>query len=391
MLLDKKSDLEKSLINGDYANFFTILEKYIKYSATLNQQLIALQTEYVSGEANFKYSMRLLVFLQHCISQDTKKVSLELDTEVSTKEAKRNILDTEITEREATLSKLKTELNQVKTKINNSTRNEGYAPIKFLGFLGVKKNSTLNTIEMSYNAFYISVGLLSLLLLFCLGFWVAYKPKVLQQAQYAYVEEKEDCKNPQDCYDKANRILGKQDNDLDNKIDWLDLAIKKDDYYLEAYLLRAETNHKRKNFASAIKDCGRAIYIQKNAKTYILLGDSQMKLEPARLEDALESYNSAISIDTNRSEAYRQRGICYTKLSRQDEALNDFEKAFRLNPSDTMACMEIAKWHNARQKKAETIKFLVIFVRATNDRQKIEDDKSFDWLKVNYSFNGVLW
>jgi Flp pilus assembly protein TadD len=51
-------------------------------------------------------------------------------------------------------------------------------------------------------------------------------------------------------------------------------------------------------------------------------------------EEAIESFNEAINLDTNVAGFYTMRGYCYCKTEKYKEALEDFNKAIELDPED---------------------------------------------------------
>jgi tetratricopeptide (TPR) repeat protein len=56
--------------------------------------------------------------------------------------------------------------------------------------------------------------------------------------------------------------------------------------------------------------------------------------ELGRLEEALSSYDKAIILKTNFSRAYANRAVTLQKLSRFNEALNDYDEAIKLDPNN---------------------------------------------------------
>jgi tetratricopeptide (TPR) repeat protein len=51
------------------------------------------------------------------------------------------------------------------------------------------------------------------------------------------------------------------------------------------------------------------------------------------LNGALAEYSKAISLDPNLAQAYSSRAVIETLQGRKDEAIQDFEKAFKIEPS----------------------------------------------------------
>ena len=55
------------------------------------------------------------------------------------------------------------------------------------------------------------------------------------------------------------------------------------------------------------------------------------------MDSVLILANIALSLDNQLSEAYTLRGIYYTEIGKPEQAIEEFDKAIKLNPNDWMA------------------------------------------------------
>lgn len=83
---------------------------------------------------------------------------------------------------------------------------------------------------------------------------------------------------------------------------------------------------RKKDYENAIFYADKALEIdEKNALAYTLRGRSQQKL--GQINEALSSYNNAISVDKNFTEAYISRGSLRLALKQKSSACKDFKTA----------------------------------------------------------------
>jgi tetratricopeptide (TPR) repeat protein len=72
--------------------------------------------------------------------------------------------------------------------------------------------------------------------------------------------------------------------------------------------------------------------IEEDAKIWIDKGFDLIKL--GLVQQAIEAFKQAISINPNDAEAYRHLGVCYNRLRRCNEAIIAFRQAISINPND---------------------------------------------------------
>jgi tetratricopeptide (TPR) repeat protein len=72
------------------------------------------------------------------------------------------------------------------------------------------------------------------------------------------------------------------------------------------------------------------------------LDDGQVMLKATRYTDAIQSFNRALSLNSNLADAYLARGRANAALSRLDAAIQDFTKVIQLRPDSSGAYMERA-------------------------------------------------
>lgn len=69
----------------------------------------------------------------------------------------------------------------------------------------------------------------------------------------------------------------------------------------------------------------------------LLLAKGQVLLDTERLQDAVNCFQEAITVDASNSEAHLKKGIALERMGRMEQALAAYEEALRLNPKRTVA------------------------------------------------------
>ena len=77
------------------------------------------------------------------------------------------------------------------------------------------------------------------------------------------------------------------------------------------------------------------------SKSHLLRG--RILLEMGRLNDALPSFKRAIELDEANAENYYYRAVAHERMSKRDEALKDYRKAFELKPDEPMYAIAAAE------------------------------------------------
>lgn len=109
----------------------------------------------------------------------------------------------------------------------------------------------------------------------------------------------------------------------------LNAAIKQDEFYEDAYIIRGMANQALKYYKKAIYDYTMVINLNDEYKEAFLLRADTRKL----LKDykgALSDYTDAIEVDDEYIEAYYRRGILELELSKKTEGCQDLTIASNL-------------------------------------------------------------
>ena len=100
---------------------------------------------------------------------------------------------------------------------------------------------------------------------------------------------------------------------------------------IETLINRGVAKQTLQDYQGAIADYTKAIEIYpKNAVVYLNRGTAQ---ENINVDSAIADYSRAIELDPKQSQAFVRRALIYLKLKKKREALQDFDKAFLLEPS----------------------------------------------------------
>ena len=104
-----------------------------------------------------------------------------------------------------------------------------------------------------------------------------------------------------------------------------------------------KTEEAKKNFAQAVS------LGNKEAQTYILIGEAYTNTEHKNLNAAIENLNTAIKLDPKNARAYVSLGDAYLEKNDGSQANNNYEKALSVNPKYTRALVQQGTlWIRAR-------------------------------------------
>ena len=99
---------------------------------------------------------------------------------------------------------------------------------------------------------------------------------------------------------------------------------------IETLITRGVVKQSLKDYQGAIADYTKAIEIfPRNAVVYLNRGTA---LENINVDSAIADFSKAIELDPKQSQAFVRRALLYLKLKKNRQALQDFEKAFLLEP-----------------------------------------------------------
>ncbi len=105
------------------------------------------------------------------------------------------------------------------------------------------------------------------------------------------------------------------------------------------YLLGLSSINLQK-FIDAEKFFKKLIFLQKTAENLYTLGNIQKKQK--KFEEAIESFEEAIKLNPNFSEAYNNLGSAQKSLKNFEEAILSYKKAIDLKASNVEACYNLA-------------------------------------------------
>jgi len=171
-------------------------------------------------------------------------------------------------------------------------------------------------------------------------------------------------------------------------------AISIDDSFSQAYLGRADALRKLEDYRSALKNYsqalnflqaslspltasaynGRGVCFRELDKTDLAANDFYNAIEidrnnpeiAANYGDILVNYggdpasaldylDTAIELDPENAEAYRNRGLAHAQIREFDESIEDLEKAVELDPSEYLTYTTLASIHTAQEEFEEAI------------------------------------
>jgi len=108
---------------------------------------------------------------------------------------------------------------------------------------------------------------------------------------------------------------------------------------LPAQLSIVKDLYRRKAYEDAIYKCDLILETDpRNAQAFLLQGQSYQKM--GKIKEAMKSYNTSISTNTDFGEAYLYRGILRIYLKQRSSACNDFKIAQSLKVSAASKALE---------------------------------------------------
>jgi len=110
---------------------------------------------------------------------------------------------------------------------------------------------------------------------------------------------------------------------------YVEIAIRIDPNNYDLYNKRAYLNRQFKKFEDALNDCEKSLHISLNVEG--LCSQAITNDLIGKKEDAIKDFTKAIEIKPNIFELYFRRGAVFMQLKLFENALNDFQKAEKLN------------------------------------------------------------
>lgn len=121
----------------------------------------------------------------------------------------------------------------------------------------------------------------------------------------------------------------------------LDLAIRLDPKYVDAYIARASMAEKTGNLKSALVDYSHALNIRQSDKIFYERGAIELALKA--FSEAIRDFTAAIEINPQFARAYNERGVAFLANNMLEEAKNDFTRAYELNDKILTALEKIGE------------------------------------------------
>ncbi len=107
-------------------------------------------------------------------------------------------------------------------------------------------------------------------------------------------------------------------------------ALESDPNFVDAYINRGQVRQSQRDFEGAIADYSKAIELKPDAGAYYVRGT--VRQAKRDMDGALVDYSRAISLDPNLAQAHTSRAVIETLQGKKAEAVQDFEKAFKIEP-----------------------------------------------------------
>jgi tetratricopeptide (TPR) repeat protein len=120
-------------------------------------------------------------------------------------------------------------------------------------------------------------------------------------------------------------------NDLQGALNYLNIALNLAKTY-EGYITRAVVKIDMKDYAGALADSDSA-YQLNPYRTGTLINKGFIFLQMGNYQDALDTYNHALRLDSLNSKAYKGRALAKKAMQDMDGALNDLNISLALNES----------------------------------------------------------
>lgn len=113
------------------------------------------------------------------------------------------------------------------------------------------------------------------------------------------------------------------------------LACKSSSTSAEPYLARGLANIALGKPAEALRDFDSAVSIDpKNPKAWVNRGSAYFRMQPKQLDKAIADFTQAITLDGRYFDAYQNRGSAYAAAGNYQAAVEDYQYAQRLEPSN---------------------------------------------------------
>ena len=109
------------------------------------------------------------------------------------------------------------------------------------------------------------------------------------------------------------------------------------------------------NFIDAEKFFKKLIFLKKTAENFYTLGNIQKKLK--KFEEAIGSFEEAIKVNPNFSEAYNNLGSAQKSLNKFKEAILSYEKSIALKANNVEACYNLASLYYFLENYNEASKY----------------------------------
>ncbi len=131
--------------------------------------------------------------------------------------------------------------------------------------------------------------------------------------------------------------------------------LNRDEFHLEAVLMRGVVLRKLSNYNEALKDFDKLINLVPNdANVFSERGVTYLHMK--YMDASLEDMNTAVSLEPNNPYRYSCRAYVKDKMQDDEGARSDYEKAIELDPSDEIAYNNLGLLLEKAGKKKAALK-----------------------------------
>ncbi len=166
-------------------------------------------------------------------------------------------------------------------------------------------------------------------------------------------------------------------------ISLLDLAIRLDPKYVDAYVARASIEEKNGNLKSALLDYSYALNIKQSDKIYYQRGTIEFALKA--FPEAIRDFTAAIELNPLFARAYNQRGLVFFANNMLSEAKNDFIRAYELNDKILSALEKIGEINISQGNLEQALENFnkIIAIKPDDARAYFNRAKVFEFLQMH--------
>jgi tetratricopeptide (TPR) repeat protein len=134
-------------------------------------------------------------------------------------------------------------------------------------------------------------------------------------------------------YEKFEILEKEKIVEIENKKKAEEEKIRKDS--LDFYFTQSEINFNSKRIPEAIENISKALLLATDEKAEILSKRAEYKINGKQIDGALSDYSEILLINKENPEILYARALCYIKLKKTQEAVNDLKIAIKLGSAES--------------------------------------------------------